>query len=122
MAWSLGTVARRCALLALPVLVVFAASPASATPDSWPDPEPMSTLYAIGFFVGIPAALFAVIALLTLAPSSARGPRYRPDLPWYAEPEHFGTLPAARTSEAMAAEVGPTSAIDTQGGGARGSW
>lgn len=122
MPWSPRTVARLCALVALPVLVVFAASPASATPVSWPDPEAMSTLYAIGFFVGIPAVIGAVIALLTMAPSLTGGPRYRPDQPWYAEPEHFGTLPAATTAEATACEAGPSSAMDTQGGGARGSW
>ncbi|MDQ3628159.1 MAG: hypothetical protein M3419_05020 [Actinomycetota bacterium] len=122
MAWSPRTVARRCALVALPVLVVLTSSPASATPASWPEPEPMSTLSAIAIFVGIPAALSAVIALLTSAPSLAKGPRYRPDLPWYAEPEHFGTLPAARTSEATAVETAPSSAIDAQGGGAHGRW
>ncbi len=121
MARSCRTVARLCALGAL-VLLVLVASPASATPDSWPEPEPMSTLYAIGIFVGVPAALTAVIALLTAAPSIAKGPRYRPDLTWYAEPEHFGTLPAPRTSEATALEAGPSSAVDTQGGGARGRW
>ena len=82
----------------------------------------MSTLYAIGFFVGIPAALFVVISLLTMAPSVAKGPRYRPGLPWYAEAEQFGTLPAATTSEASALEVGPSSQVQTQGGGARGRW
>ena len=122
MAWSPRSVARLGTLFVLPLLAVLTASPASATPASWPEPEPMSTLYAIGFFVGIPAVLFAVIALLTMAPSVARGPRYRPGLPWYAEAERFGTLPAAATSEATAVEAAPSSQLQARGGGAGGSW
>lgn len=123
MARSSRTAARVCALLALPILVVLAASPASAEPPlGWPEPEPTSTLSAILFFVGIPVALGAVIALLTMAPSVAKGPRYRPGLPWYAEAEQFGTLPAATSSEQPAVGAGTGSQVETPGGGARGRW
>lgn len=122
MAWSSRTCARLGALLAVPVLAALTASPASATPAGWPEPEPMSTLYAIGLFVGGPAALFVVIALLTMAPSVVKGPRYRPGLPWYAEAERFGTLPAAAASDAPPPGAAPSSGMATQGGGARGGW
>ena len=37
-------------------------------------------------FVGIPALVIAVVALLVFAPSIANGPRYRPGLSWWAPP------------------------------------
>lgn len=40
-------------------------------------------------YVGIPVALFLVIALLVYAPSMGRGPRYRPGLSWWAAPVWF---------------------------------
>jgi len=60
------------------------------TPATWPEPDPMSTLEALLIFGGIPLALFVLIALLVMAPSVAKGPRYRPGLPWWADPEWFG--------------------------------
>jgi Domain of unknown function (DUF5130) len=86
--------------------LVGVAGPASAdTPESWPDAEPMSTLEALLVFVGVPAGLFALIALLVVAPSLARGPRYRPGMTWLARSEQFGAQPElpART-EADAAD------------------
>lgn len=50
----------------------------------------MSTLYALLFFAGIPLLIIAVLTLLVMAPSLARGPRYRPGQDWDAEPEWFG--------------------------------
>jgi hypothetical protein len=37
-------------------------------------------------FVGIPALVVAVVALLVFASSIANGPRYRPGLSWWAPP------------------------------------
>jgi len=37
-------------------------------------------------FVGIPALVVAVLALLVFASSIAQGPRYRPGLSWWAPP------------------------------------
>lgn len=62
-------------------------------PAAWTDPAPMSTLEALLIFVGIPLGLSVVIALLVMAPSVAKGPRYRPGLAWWAEPEWFGAPP-----------------------------
>lgn len=41
-------------------------------------------------FVGIPALILAVLALLVFAPSIADGPRYRPGLSWWAPPVWIG--------------------------------
>lgn len=100
----------------------------------------MSTLHVILFFAGIPLLAIVVISLLVMAPSLARGPRYRPGQPWDAEPEWFGApgdLPAtpdrpalpdhdlsageARQLEATAArDVSPTDEFET--GGASAHW
>ena len=77
-------------LAAVPLLL---ASPAFALHrDAGDDPGPgMSAVATILVYIGIPAAVFAVIALLVLAPSIARGNRYRPhQLSWWAAPVWFG--------------------------------
>jgi len=65
----------------------------------------MSTLEALLIYVGIPAGLFVLITLLVLAPSVARGPRYRPGLAWWAGPEWFGG-PDSETATRRALEPG----------------
>ena len=50
----------------------------------------MSTLETLLLLVGVPLLIIAVITLAVLAPSLARGPRYRPGLSWWAQPEWFG--------------------------------
>lgn len=123
MARSSRLVARVGAVAAVAVLAVLHASPASAgVPLGWPEPEPMSVLHAIGLFVGVPVALSVAIALFTIAPSLRQGSGHRPGLPWYAEPEQFGTLPVATTAEATAVEAGSGSQLEPAGGGAHGSW
>jgi hypothetical protein len=77
-------------LAAMPLLL---ASPAFALHrDAGDDPGPgMSAVATILVYIGIPAAIFCVIALLVLAPSIARGSRYRPhQLSWWAAPVWFG--------------------------------
>lgn len=77
-------------LAAVPLLL---ASPAFALHrDAGDDPGPgMSAVATILVYIGIPAAVFCVIALLVLAPSIARGNRYRPhQLSWWAAPVWFG--------------------------------
>ena len=68
------------------------ASPAlAAVPDDGDDPGAgLSALETILIYVGVPTALFLLIALLVMAPSIARGPRYRPGLGWFAAPVWFG--------------------------------
>ncbi|NUP51080.1 MAG: hypothetical protein HOW97_27770 [Catenulispora sp.] len=60
--------------------------------DAGDDPGPgLSAVATILIYIGIPLAIFAVIALLVLAPSIARGNRYRPhQLSWWAAPVWFG--------------------------------
>ncbi len=53
----------------------------------------MSTLHALLFFGGIPLLIVMAIALLVMAPSLAKGPRYRPGQDWDAQPEWFGAAP-----------------------------
>jgi len=50
----------------------------------------VSTLETLGMFIGIPAGLFVIIALLCTAPSWGRDPRYRPGLTWTADPTWIG--------------------------------
>ena len=96
------------------------------TPATWPDPDPMSTLEALLIFVGIPLGLSLLIALLVMAPSVAKGPRYRPGLAWWAQPEWFGG-PAAEAGDGHPAlERGvaapAVSGGDSDKGGASASW
>jgi hypothetical protein len=50
----------------------------------------MSTLHVLLLFVGGPLLIIAVITLLVMAPSLAKGPRYRPSQQWDADAEWFG--------------------------------
>jgi hypothetical protein len=50
----------------------------------------MSTLHTLLLFVGGPLLIIALVSLLVIAPSLARGPRYRPGQEWDAQPEWFG--------------------------------
>jgi hypothetical protein len=74
------------------------------TPSTWPDPPPMSTLHALLLFGGVPLLVIIVISVLVMAPSMARGPRYRPDQDWDAGPEQFGTRPLGQRA-APAAQI-----------------
>jgi hypothetical protein len=83
-------------------------------------------------FVGIPALVVAVVALLVFAPSIATGPRYRPGLSWWAPPVWIGG-PSSRPAPTDAPElVAGKEADDTPAtagtgvarttGGASASW
>ncbi len=73
-------------------------------PANWPDPPPTSLLHTLLVFVGIPLLITVVIAVLVMAPSLVKGPRYSPGQPWDAESEWFGA------PEQAAVEPGTTSA------------
>jgi hypothetical protein len=85
----------------------------------------MSTLEAILLFVGTPALIIAVVTLLVMAPSLAKGPRYRPGQEWDAQPEWIGgdgELEASDTSSDPQLTAG-TPAEDSQDqGGASARW
>lgn len=65
----------------------------------------MSTLHALLVFVGIPLLAIGVISLLVMAPSFAKGPRYRPGQDWDAQPEQFGALPVGATTSGRRIEA-----------------
>jgi hypothetical protein len=77
--------------------------------------EGISNIAALLIYVGAPLLLFLVIALLVMAPSMARGPRYRPGLGWWAAPIWFNG-----PDDADAAVR--TATATTDGGGASARW
>ncbi len=93
--------------------------------DSWHDPHPMSPLHALLFFGGITLAIIVGITLLVMAPSLAKGPRYRPSQQWDAEPEWFGAPGGAGTDPEQRTIAAGQSATDKphdEVGGASASW
>jgi hypothetical protein len=97
----------------------------------------MSIVETVLVFVGIPAGVFALVALATLGPGSARAPRYRPGSSWdyqpvwyLPHPAHHGPvseLQSAGATEASArlavtgTVAGPAEPADPTGG-ASGEW
>ncbi len=77
--------------------------------------EGISNVAALLIYVGAPALLFLVIALLVMAPSMARGPRYRPGLGWWAAPVWFN---GPDDADAAVRRATPT----TDGGGTSARW
>ena len=114
--------------------------PFADVPVTWPSGEPLSFLYVVLVFVGVPLLIAAVIFLLVYAPSTARSPRYRPGLAWRAEPEWFagpaeglaaldssppatGQLAAAQSTGATAHDADPAHRPERlAAGGASASW
>jgi hypothetical protein len=85
----------------------------------------VSVVQTILVYVLIPAALYGVIALLTLWPKFARGPRYRPGQPWTYEPVWWSATGVVDPAHAGTAPVENTPAdtsARTARGGARGNW
>jgi hypothetical protein len=83
----------------------------------------MSTLHAILLFVGVPALIVAVISLLVVAPSLARGPRYRPGQEWDAQSEWLsGGEVEPPTAESRQLTTGDESDGDADAGGASARW
>lgn len=81
----------------------------------------LTPLQVLGIFGGIPVALFLLISLLVVAPSWARDARYRPGLPWNAEPVWFGGPSSAATGEVDEAAEPVTRPSRGEGGGSA-SW
>jgi hypothetical protein len=53
----------------------------------------VSVIQTVLVFVGIPALIVGVLALLVLAPGMVRAPRYRPGEPWTYEPVWYVPRP-----------------------------
>jgi hypothetical protein len=98
-------------------LVLGAAGPVLAVTrdDGSETGSGFSVLETLLWFVGGPALLFVVIAILVSAPSMARGPRYRPGLGWWAAPVWFN---GPDNADAAVRQAAPT----TGGGGASARW
>lgn len=74
-----------------PAVLLSLGGPAlAAAPESWANPDHVSTLHALLILVVIPAALFVIITFLVYVPSMARGEGYTPGLAWRNENEWFG--------------------------------
>ena len=72
-------------------------------------------------YVLIPAAIYGVIALLTLWPKAARATRYRSGQPWTYDPVWWRATGVAAGHEQQ--ESAPAEAAErTARGGARGNW
>jgi hypothetical protein len=92
---------------------------------AWPEPPPMSTLHALLLFAGVPLAICVGISLLVVAPSLARGPRYRPAETWDAGTEIFGERPQVEMGDAVpvSRQVAAVTGDDgSDSGGASGRW
>jgi len=84
----------------------------------------MSILETVTVFVGIPAAVYAVVAGLVYMSGGRRNRRYRPGRPYEFTPVWFVSSRArlAQGAERAAIEAGPsTEAPATAKGGARGT-
>lgn len=82
----------------------------------------MSTLYALLFFAGIPLLIVAVLTLLVMAPSLAKGPRYRPGQEWDAEPEWFGGREVQEADGTDRRITSGSSTAPSDSGGASARW
>jgi hypothetical protein len=98
------------------VLIQATSATAASNPDGGAEPgNGLSVIETLLWFVVLPGGLFVAIALLSAAPSMARGPRYRPGLGWWAAPVWFNGPDDADTAVHKAV---PTSG----GGGASARW
>lgn len=103
----------------VPVSLALASPAYAVVRDDGDEPgEGLSYLATLLAFVVLPAALFAIIALLVVLPSLAKGPRYRSDVEWGASPVWFG--PAARPGHAD--EAASATAPTAGKGGTRARW
>jgi hypothetical protein len=94
----------------------------------------MSIVETVLVYVGIPLGMFALLAVLTLAPGAIRAPRYRPGGPWPFEPVWYlphpqHSQPVSSLQAAGALEAGRRLAVHgtvatpaLASGGASGEW
>jgi len=96
-------------------LLVAGAGPASAVPEGWSEPDPISGLTVLWMLVGIPLGLVVLVALMVYVPALVRGERVAPGSGRIEELWIGG--PRSGTKEL----AGPDG-DDSQAGGARGTW
>lgn len=111
--------ARLAVAATLPVAVLavlLTGSPAHASPEGWPQADPVPLTSFVLVLVILPLAVAAVVAFLALAPSLARGDR---DDAGVATDQWFGG-PRLEGKDGPAELPAPASGEDT--GGASGRW
>jgi hypothetical protein len=95
----------------------------------------VTVVQTVLIYVVIPAAVYGLLALLTLWPKFARAPRYRPGQPWTYPPVWWtGSDAAEHTSNGVVPALTDThgrskittamaqTSVQTAWGGARGTW
>jgi hypothetical protein len=97
----------------------------------------VSVVQTLLVYVLIPAAIYGVIALLTLVPKLARTPRYKPGQAWSYDPvwwtahantstqaagQHSVGVAAIAASSLDTTDDAVASSVRTARGGARGNW
>ena len=100
------------------VPLLLAAAPAWARDDGEPPGEALGAIETLLIYVAAPGALFVLIALLVLAPSMSRRPRYRPGVDWWAAPIWFNGPGDQGDLDAAVRAAVPT----MDGGGASARW
>lgn len=81
----------------------------------------MTVVQTVLVYVLIPAAVYGLIALLTLVPKKSRAPRYRPGQEWSYDPVWWSANPVGHQVESHVERESVTTAR-TARGGARGNW
>lgn len=92
----------------------------------------MNVVESILVFVGVPLAIFLLLALLIFVPGGRKRPRYRPGQPWDHEPVWYEPHPQASGGHDATASHGATAHAALESGvppvaagplgGARGTW
>ncbi|HLZ37053.1 MAG TPA: hypothetical protein VKP64_04685 [Mycobacteriales bacterium] len=113
--------ARLAAVAGSLLLAVLLAAPAlAATRDDGEEPgRGLSSGQALLIFIGVPLAVAVLLGLLTYLPSIARGPRYRPERTWTANPVWFG---GPDDPEEALRLTSPEEIARTSRGGASAQW
>lgn len=86
----------------------------------------MTVVQTLLVYVVIPAALYGVIALLTLVPKMTRNPKYRSGQEWTYDPvwwsANTGGAGSAHADSSVAADAQAGEPVRTARGGSRGNW
>jgi hypothetical protein len=102
------------------VVTAASAGPAFASKESVNPGSGISTWLAILLYVGVPLAVFFVIAAFVWGPDLARRPRYRPgSRAWGWAPVWIG---GPEEPEATLTRTPPEAVREARGGGAGAGW
>ena len=103
------------ATASVPVAVLLTSPAFAANRDDGDNPGPGLTVpETLLWFVVVPGAVIAVIWLAVLAASWSRTPRYRPGLPWSADPLWInGPAPAPAQGPAQVPAAGPAASVES---------